>query len=170
MQHLAATANACVPGLQLHMLAGCEGDARLGSEELCCEDELFLPILSERYVVALPETHPVPRSEWASAHHLGHGPWIMCPTHASHQRLMPLYSVAASGPAAHASNFSLALDLVVAGVGMAVVPESLADETPGALTHPLETMDLKRRIGLCYSGQSRENNPLTILRNALDAD
>ncbi len=170
VQHLVVTANACVPGLQLHMLAGCEGDARLASEDLRCEDELFLPILSECYVVALPATYSVPENEWASGHNLGHAPWIMCPTHASHQRLMPMYGAAASFPAAHADNFSLALDLVVAGVGLAVVPESLAEETPGIFTRQLETMDLRRRIGICYAIQSLDNAPLALLRNALGAD
>jgi len=170
VQHLVLTANACVPGLQLRILSGCEGDARLASEDLRCEDELFLPILSEYYVVAMPATHAVPdNNEWAAGHNLGHAQWIMCPTHASHQRLMPMYGAAASCPVAHASNFSLALDLVAAGVGLAIVPESLAEETPGIITRQLETMDLKRRIGICYSVQSLDNDPLTLLRNALDA-
>lgn len=170
VQSLATTAHACVPGLQLRMLAGCEGDARLGSEELRCEDELFLPILSERYVVASPAAYPVQENDGAPGlDPEGQAAWIMCPTHASHQRLMPLYGAAANAPAAHADNFSLALDLVAAGIGTAVVPESLAEEAPRVRIRPLEAVDLKRRIGICYAIQSLDNSPLTLLRNALHA-
>ncbi|MEQ4619289.1 MAG: LysR family transcriptional regulator [Corticimicrobacter sp.] len=169
VQHLVATAHACIPGLQLDMLSGCDGDARLGCEDLRCEDELFLPIFSESYVIATPASTP-----WADKKLTENDPlddlvsWIMCPTHTSHQRLMPIYGTAASSPAAHASNFSLALDLVVAEVGIAIVPASLAKETAGIITHPLDTLDLKRRVGLCYPVQSLENGTLTLLRNALD--
>lgn len=168
VRHLIATAHACIPGLQLDMLSGCDGDARLGCEDLRCEDELFLPILSESYVIAAPASSP-----WRGRTLTENSPlddlasWIMCPTHASHQRLMPIYGAAAN-PAAHASSFSLALDLVAAEVGMAVVPASLAAEATGITTHPLDTLDLKRRVGLCYPVQSLEKRTLTLLRNALD--
>jgi DNA-binding transcriptional LysR family regulator len=164
LQHLAATARACMPGLQLHLLAQCEGDARLASEELRCEDELFLPLLSERYVLALPAQ--------ALPDHAADTPqdpatdWIVCPTHASHQRLMPIYGSRADSPAALASNFSLALDLVAAGVGRAIVPESLAQEMPGVQTQPLE-VELKRRIGLCYNVQALGNGALARLRDGV---
>ncbi|WP_219212206.1 LysR family transcriptional regulator [Variovorax boronicumulans] len=170
VQHLATTAHACVPGLQLRLLAGCEGDARLASEDLRCEDELFLPILSEGYVLASPAAYPAPENDGAPGlDPEGRASWITCPTHASHQRLMPLYGAAAHAPAAHADNFSLALDLVAAGVGTAVVPESLAEETPRVLIRPLKAVDLKRRIGVCYPIQSLDHSPLTLLRNALHA-
>ena len=165
VQQLAARARACVPGLQLHLLAQCEGDARLASEELRCEDELFLPLLSERYVLALPAQAPV--SEHAAGALQDTAPdWIVCPTHASHQRLLPLYGSRADSPAALASNFSLALDLVAAGMGRAIVPESLAQEMPGVQIWPLEVA-LKRRIGLCYNVQALGNGALARLRDGV---
>lgn len=167
VQHLAARARACVPGLQLHLLAQCEGDARLASEELRCEDELFLPLLSECYVLALPARHP--KHEGAGNHpQEPSADWIICPTHPSHQRLLPLYGSRADSPAALASNFSLALDLVAAGVGMAIVPESLAQEVPGVQTQPLE-VELKRRMGLCYSVEALGNGVLARVRDGVMA-
>jgi DNA-binding transcriptional LysR family regulator len=170
VQRVAAIANACVPGLQLHMLAGCEGDARLASEDLRCEDELFLPVLSERFVVALAAGGTLPESDgMPGSDPEGKMPWILCPTHSSHQRLMHVYGGAANAPAAHAGNFLLALDLVAAGIGAAIVPESLAQETPGVRICPLKGVDLRRRMGLCYPTQSLDNGALTLLRNALHA-
>ncbi|QMV71886.1 LysR family transcriptional regulator [Comamonas piscis] len=165
VQHLAATARACVPDLQLHLLAQCEGDARLASEELRCEDELFLPLLSERYVLALPAPSLVPGNVTDTAQDAAMD-WIVCPTHASHQRLLPLYGSRGDSPAALAGNFSLALDLVAAGVGSAIVPESLAQEVPGVQTQPLE-VELKRRIGLCYNVQALGNGALARLRDGV---
>lgn len=165
VQHLAARARACVPGLQLHLLAQCEGDARLASEELRCEDELFLPLLSECYVLALPAKALAPGNAADTAQDPATD-WIVCPTHASHQRLMPIYGSRADTPAALASNFSLALDLVAAGVGMAIVPESLAQAMPGVQIRPLEVA-LKRRIGLCYSVQALGNGALARLRDGV---
>lgn len=161
VQHLAATARACVPGLQLHLLAQCEGDARLANEELRCEDELFLPLLSERYVLALPAQALPPDNAADPA-----TDWIVCPSHTSHQRLVPLYGSRADTPAALAGNFSLALDLVAAGVGRAIVPESLAQAMPGVQTQPLE-VELKRRIGLCYNVQALGNGALARLRDGV---
>ncbi|WP_182344525.1 LysR family transcriptional regulator [Comamonas koreensis] len=165
VQHLAATARACVPGLQLHLLAQCEGDARLASEELRCEDELFLPLLSERYVLALP-AQALPPDNAAATPQDTATDWIVCPSHASHQRLVPLYGSRADTPAALAGNFSLALDLVAAGVGRAIVPESLAQAIPGVQTQPLE-VELKRRIGLCYNVQALGNGALAQLRHGV---
>lgn len=170
VQHLVATAHACVPGLQLHLREGCEGDARLASEDMRCEDELFLPVLVERFVLALPATHPASRpADSPDADADMPVSWVICPTHSSHQRLMPLYSVDAHSPMAHADNFLLALDLVAAGVGAAIVPESLAQQTPGVQVRPLGALELTRRIGICYSIQSLDNRPLTLLRDAFQA-
>jgi len=46
-----------LPGLLLTLQEGCVGQGRLAVEEMCCEDELFLPIWEESYVMAL---HPQP--------------------------------------------------------------------------------------------------------------
>ena len=41
-----------LPGLLLTLQEGCEGEGRLAVEEMCCEDELFLPLWEESYVMA----------------------------------------------------------------------------------------------------------------------
>ncbi|MGK9518109.1 LysR substrate-binding domain-containing protein, partial [Salmonella enterica subsp. enterica] len=71
--------------------------------------------------------------------------WITCPSQPSHQRLQPFYSGIL---VAEADTFTLALELVTAGLGAAIVPESLATEHPGVRIEPLPQLDLRRRIGL----------------------
>lgn len=138
-------AQQAVPNLLLHLEEGCVGDARLAVEEFCCEDELFVPVWEDPYVLALP-----PGVEDV----LGCG-WITCPTHPSHQRLMTAYGGAAV--VAQASTLNLALRLVSAGVGAAILPVSLLSGAPtvrsGTLNLPLPV----RRIGLCHSAQALEH-------------
>lgn len=83
-------AHQALPNLLLTLKEGCQGDARLAVEELCCEDELFLPLWEESYVMTLPVEHPMAQcsqeQRWTPI-----DDWITCPQHVSHQRLMALY-------------------------------------------------------------------------------
>lgn len=78
-------ASQAVAGLQLTLLEGCDGDARLADESQRCEDELFLPLWEEAFVrVMATGSQP-------------DGRWITCPQHPSHQRLMGLYDGGGAG-------------------------------------------------------------------------
>ncbi|NIF29059.1 LysR family transcriptional regulator [Pantoea sp. Tr-811] len=140
------------PAVRLQLRVGCQGAVRLASEELRCEDELFLALHSEPFVLALP-----PGGE---RHH-----WVTCPAQPSHQRLLPYYDRAA---VAEAETFALALEMVAAGIGAAIVPHSLAAEHPGVRSEPLHQLDLRRRIGLCYSAQALALEGVVRLRDALE--
>ena len=149
-------AAAITPPVRLQLVAGCMGAARLASEDLRCEDELFLPLHSDPFVLATAEHQ-------ASLD----GRWVTCPVHPSHQRLLPLYGIAASAPAAEAQTFTLALEMVAAGMGAAIVPESLATEHTGVRVAAMPQLDLRRRIGLCYSAQALALAGVIQLRDAL---
>lgn len=149
-------ARTAMPNLQLHLEQGCVGDARLAVEEFCCEDELFVPVWDDPYVLALPLGVNDP---------LECG-WITCPTHPSHQRLMSAYG-SAERVVAQAGSLHLALRLVGAGAGAAILPASLlADASKvhgGSLKLPLPT----RRIGLCHSAQALEHPAVRALYDYL---
>lgn len=151
----------------LILLNGCQGEARLASEEWRCEDELFLPVQNEPYLLAAPRSHPIAVCNTASASALASVSWITCPAHPVHQRLLPLYGLAASTPTAQADSFELALSLVSAGRGLSVAPQSLIAEHSELVGIALPRLDLKRRIGLCYSAQALNNPALSALRDAL---
>lgn len=153
-------AAAITPAVRLQLATGCMGAARLASEDLRCEDELFLPLHSDLYVLARPVAEQ--GSDTAPMH------WITCPAHPSHQRLLPFYGVAGSAPVAEADTFTLALEMVAAGLGTAIVPESLAAEHRGVHVEALPQLDLRRRIGLCYSAQALALEGVVQLRDALD--
>ena len=104
--------------LLLTVVPGCEGDLRLASEELRCEDELFLPLWEERFVIAMPaEAAPAGETALTPAQAATFD-WICCPQHPSHPRLLAwLEGHAAALQASHtAGSLSLARDLVAAGM------------------------------------------------------
>lgn len=156
IERFVTLARGAVPSLQLHLEEGCVGDARLAVEEFCCEDELFVPVWEDPYVLALPPGVSEP---------LECG-WITCPSHPSHQRLMSVYG-GADRVVAQAGSLSLALRLVSAGAGAAILPASLLAGTPGvhggALKLPLPT----RRIGLCLAAQALEHPAVRALYDYL---
>lgn len=133
----------------------CTGEIRFGSEDQRCEDELFLPLFTEPYVLALADDHPLGRSEQLTAADLQDIDWIQCPGHDSHQRLLPLYGARAASPAANAGNLTLALHLVQSGMGAAIVPESLAQARCNVITRALPEQPLVRRTGICYAVQTQ---------------
>ncbi|MBK4995608.1 LysR family transcriptional regulator [Pseudomonas sp. S37] len=145
-------AAAIQPAVRLQLVTGCAGAVRLASEELRCEDELFLPLHSDPFVLTTA-------AQVTAADH-----WITCPAQPSHQRLLPFYT---AGPVAEAETFALALAMVAAGLGMAIVPASLATEQGGVRCEPMPQLDLRRRIGLCYSAQALVLDGVVQLRDAL---
>lgn len=146
------------PRVFLKLLGGCQGDARLASEELRCEDELFL-LQHESYLLATPRGLALELGRLVTSSNTSAVSWITCPSHPIHQRLLPLYDHTASEPAAQADTFELALGLVSAGQGVTVAPESLIAEYDGLVGLALPGLDLRRRTGLCYSVQAQAIRP-----------
>lgn len=147
-------ASAALPYLQLALLEGCAGDARLGVESLCCEDELFLPLWDEPFVLALPASGATTR-------------WITCPQQPSHQRLLGFYGEAGQAPAAIAATLQQALHLVAAGLGQALLPQSVVEHHPAVQWRPCQGAALRRRVGLCYAAQALQLPALAQLQGAL---
>lgn len=164
-----AMAYKAVPNLLLTLQDGCSGDARLSVEEDCCEDELFLPLWEEPFVLALPATYPLAECAHLSEEQLSNVPWITCPSHPSHQRLMELYNRSCGAVAATAGSLTLALRLVAAGVGLAMLPESMVSPEPGVVTRTARTPRLIRRVGLCYAAQALDAPALRLLHTHLQA-
>lgn len=155
MAHLA------LPNLLLTMEEGCQGDGRLAVEEMCCEDELFLPLWEESYVMALPVNHPMAavQANWAPIED-----WITCPQHPSHQRLMALYGRSPEAVAGHAGSLQQALHMVAAGVGVAMLPQSLVAGHARVVVRALHLPAPTRRVGLCYAAQALEMPAMRGLR------
>jgi DNA-binding transcriptional LysR family regulator len=160
-----------IPNLRLSIVPGCAGDARLAAEEARCEDELFLPLWDESYLLAVAANSPLAGLALADMDLLAQADWIACPEHPSHQRLLAMHSEqgAALTSAAHAGNLTLALHMVAAGIGIALLPSSLIAERSSVVAIPLSSPTLTRRIGLCYAAQALDNPALQMLHRELIA-
>lgn len=148
---LAARLQALEPRLLLTLEPGCSGHARLAPEDDRCEDELFLPLREEAYALAVPRTHALTGDTPPGPEELASASWITCPSHYSHQRLLPLYGAMAAFPAAQAGSLQLALSMAAAGIGLAIAPRSLIQQHGALQAMPLPGGQLTRRLGLCYA-------------------
>ncbi len=154
--------HAALPGVRLCVEDGCCGDARLAVEESRCEDELFLPLEEEPFVLAVPIQAAIidPQRE--------NTPWVLCPGDRSHQRLLPFYGENPPGrPVAEAGSLSMAARLVAAGVGAAFLPRSLAHGVAGVRTQEMDGASLTRRVGLCFAGSALTHPAVSALHDAL---
>ncbi|MHC2147623.1 LysR family transcriptional regulator [Pseudomonas sp. 210_17 TE3656] len=142
-----------VPAVQLTLLDGCVGDARLGVEALSCEDELFLALWDEPFVFAMATGSSTTDR------------WITCPQHVSHQRLLAFYGNGEQ--VGHAGSLQQAVPMVAAGLGAALLPQSLVERHPGLQWRPWQGSALTRRVGLCFAAQALQLPVLAQLHQAL---
>lgn len=161
---LLAHCRQALPQLLLQLLPGCSGELRLASEELRCEDELFLPLWEEAFVLALPQASSAAAVTPLQAMALE---WVVCPSHPSHQRLLAWLGGGGSALAsAHqAGSLALACDMVQAGMGVALLPPSLL--RPGMGWQGLAGGAPSRRIGLCYAANVASQPAVAALLHSL---
>ncbi|AUH50948.1 LysR family transcriptional regulator [Chromobacterium sp. ATCC 53434] len=169
LETLLARAGLASPAILLDVREGCCGDARLAAEDLRCEDELFLPLWEEDFVLAVPAAHRLASRERVDPALLDETDWIVCPDHPSHQRLLDLHGAAAPAlaVAARAGSLRLAAHMAAAGLGVALLPASLADDHPGLKAVLLAGATPSRRVGLCHAAQALELPALQALRACL---
>lgn len=142
-----------LPQLLLEVLPSCCGDLRLASEELRCEDELFFPLWEEHFVVAQKRDSQEPPGD-IDALSAAKLDWVVCPSHPSHQRLLAWLGGGSTAlTSAHqAGSLLLARDMVLAGLGAALLPPSLL--LPDLFGQSLAGAAPSRRVGLCYSANA----------------
>jgi DNA-binding transcriptional LysR family regulator len=122
-------------------------DARIISKTMLRADEHFVALWSERYVAALPPSHPLTLKEKLRAADLAGVPLIdRC-----HCEQSEFFGRAAQRrqTAAIAQSEDWAMALVAAGIGVAIVPEGVARGNPDVAVREIE-VKVKREVGLAY--------------------
>ncbi len=128
-------------------------DARIISKSMLRADEHFVALWSERYVAALPPSHPLTLKEKLRAADLAGVPLIdRC--HCEQSEFFGRSSQRRQ-TAAIAQSEDWAMALVAAGVGIAIVPEGVARGNPDVAVREIEVR-VKREVGLAY----RASEPL----------
>jgi DNA-binding transcriptional LysR family regulator len=123
-------------------------DARIISKNILKPGEHFVPLWVERYVAALPPSHPLTLKERLRASDLAGVAMIdRC-----HCEQSAFFGRAASKhqSAAIAESEDWAMALVAAGVGIAIVPEGVARGRADVAVREID-VDVKRQVGLAYS-------------------
>ncbi|MEH2492589.1 LysR family transcriptional regulator [Bradyrhizobium sp. AZCC 2230] len=122
-------------------------DARIISKSMLGDDEHFVTLWSERYVAALPPSHPLTLKERLRAADLAEFPMIdRCHCEQS-QFFGRLAQRRQSAAIAQSEDWAMAL--VAAGIGIAIVPEGVAKGHPDVAIREIE-VKVKREVGLAY--------------------
>jgi DNA-binding transcriptional LysR family regulator len=122
-------------------------DARIICRSMLRKDEQFVALWSERYVAALPPSHPLTLKETLRTADLAGVPLIdrcHCEQSAFFGRTAQRRQTAAI-----AQSEDWAIALVAAGVGIAIVPEGVARGNPDVAVREIE-VKVTREVGLAY--------------------
>jgi DNA-binding transcriptional LysR family regulator len=126
-----------------------KADARIISKNIISADERFIPLWVERYVAALPPSHPLTLKERLRTSDLADVAMIdRC--HCEQSEFFGRHVSSPRQPAAIAESEDWTMALVAAGVGIAIVPEGVARANPDVAVREIE-VDVKRQVGLAYS-------------------
>ncbi len=125
-------------------------DARIISRSMIDADEHFIPLWVERYVAALPPSHPLTlKDKLRTSDFAGVAMIDRCHCEQSEffsRTAQPRETVAI------AESEDWAMALVAAGVGIAIVPEGVARAHPDVAVREIE-VEVKRQVGLAYSAE-----------------
>jgi len=123
-------------------------DARIISKSMINADEHFIPLWVDRYVAALPPSHPLTlKDKLRTSDFAGVAMIDRC-----HCEQSEFFSRSAQPrkTVAIAESEDWAMALVAAGVGVAIVPEGVARANPDVAVREIE-VEVKRQVGLGYS-------------------
>jgi DNA-binding transcriptional LysR family regulator len=135
-------------------------DARIISKNLLRADEHFVSLWRERYVAALPPSHPLTLKERLRTADLA-GAAMVDRCHCEQSEFFGRAASARRQPAAIAESEDWAMALVAAGVGIAIVPEGVARANSDVAVREID-VDVEREVGLAYS---TKRPPSEVLQN-----
>ncbi|MDU1143385.1 LysR substrate-binding domain-containing protein [Aeromonas rivipollensis] len=141
---------------------GTPADCRLTLDALRREDEIFLPLWEEDYVLCVPVDHSLASRERIPLAELQHHDFIECPPCEVHQQTLGLLACdrLTLNLVAKAESKGLVMALVLAGVGISFLPDGLVEDEPGLRTVAVSGPRMFRRIGLCYPAHQTLNPAL----------
>ncbi|MBR0934872.1 LysR family transcriptional regulator [Bradyrhizobium jicamae] len=134
--------------LALRLVGASErADARIVARTIIDAGEHFIPLWTERYVAALPPSHPLTLKETLRTADFA-GVAMIDRCHCEQQNFFRR-GAPQRRPVAIAESEDWAMALVAAGVGVAIVPEGVARGNPDVAIRAIE-IDVTRQVGLAY--------------------
>ncbi|ARR50482.1 TPA: LysR family transcriptional regulator [Photobacterium damselae] len=159
-----ALLNQQIPNLLLELVDhNAPADARLTLDMFKAEDEIFLPLWDEDYVLCMLPDHPLAQLEKVTPAELHLHDFIECPPCEAHQQTIGL--LACDGLAvnlvAKAEHKTQVMHLVQAGLGISFLPTGVLETAQQLVTVPLDGPRMFRRLGLCYPANKTLNPALS---------
>ncbi|BDD06615.1 LysR family transcriptional regulator [Aureibacter tunicatorum] len=149
------------PSIDLHVHNfGKKSDLRLIIREFKHENEIFLPLWEEDYVLCMNANHPLSHIANISLEDLDGQEFIECPPCEAHQQTIGLLSNANKKLKITGSsdNKSEVLSLVASGWGISFLPELLVSNIQNVISKKVKGPRMFRSIGLSYSNESLKNS------------
>ena len=137
-------------------------EARIVSDRVVRKGERFVPLWNEKYVLALPDGHPLTLKAKIALSDLKGIKMIErchCELHDEVSGALARHGVAPD-IVARAQNEEWALAMAAAGVGVALVPEGSLRDTEEVVVRPIERLSLVRRVGLAYDPKAPPSSAL----------
>ncbi|MCG8474385.1 MAG: LysR family transcriptional regulator [Cytophagales bacterium] len=123
------------------------------------EEDLFLPVWKDEYVLCVPDGNQLQDRERISFQDLKEQPFIHCPPCEAHQQTLSMLNDAGAkwNTAANCSTKTEVLSLLMAGLGITFLPESLVKHKQGFQIKAYDGPKNYREIGLSYARESLRN-------------
>lgn len=168
-QHFFKTANALTPSLEwdVHPIdRNCE--LNLLVREWKFEEELFLPLWKEDYVLCIPDGHHLLKKQTIDLKtDLQDVDFIHCPPCEAHKQCLSILSAenTAVSTVANCSTKTETLTLLMAGIGITFLPKDFIDGWYGFETRPYIGPTYYREVGLSYARKSLNNPAISRIIN-----
>ncbi len=143
-----------------------QADATLTLDAFKKDDEIFVPLWEDDYVLCVPPGHPFEKRDEIGPEDLHGLDFIECPPCEAHQQTIGLLSCSdmSLNIVARGQHKSHVLALIRAGIGMSFLPTGLVDGVDGVIVRPYSGQRMFRRIGLTYPSSTETSSILqTIL-------
>ncbi|MGF1680858.1 LysR family transcriptional regulator [Photobacterium minamisatsumaniensis] len=165
-----AKLNADVPNLLLELVDhDAPADGRITLDIFKGDDEIFLPLWDEDYVLCMLPDHPLAQHQLVRPDQLHQHDFIECPPCEAHQQTIGL--LACDGLAvnlvAKGEHKTQVMHLVQAGLGISFLPTGVLETAKRLVTVPLDGPRMFRRLGLCYPANKTLNPALAAAVKAL---
>ena len=145
-----------------------EADARIISQSMVLQNEVFHKLWRDKYVLVLPPEHPLARQERITLKDLNGASFVsrtFCDARDTWNYALRKHGVNLVSKAT-VDTEEYALDLVAAGLGVSLVPSHSAKQRPDLIRRPISDVQLERVVGLAY----QNNRPIPErLLNAVQA-
>ncbi|WP_196887504.1 LysR family transcriptional regulator [Aureivirga sp. CE67] len=146
---------------------GRENEINLLVREWKNEEDLFLPLWKEDYVLCIPDGHHLLNKEIIEMNDLANETFIHCPPCEAHKQCLSILNSESHKmtTVANCSTKTETLTMLMAGLGITFLPEAFVDGWYGFQVLPYNGPKYYREVGLAYPRKSLRNPAITKIIN-----